>query len=128
MKFARIAFLLAGIYGILVIPPMYFMERSLVEQSSLPFNHPEFFYGFVGVTLAWQIAFFIIASDPIRYRPMMFAACVEKVTFGVGTPILYLQHRVPLNMLIAACLDLVLLALFVGALVATARRKPIVQD
>jgi len=123
MKFARIVFLIAGIYGILVIAPQYFLEQTLAQQSQHPFYHPEYFYGFLGVTLAWQIVFLMIASDPIRFRPIMFAALVEKLGFGVAIPILYVLHRVPLNMMAAACIDLVLLVLFVMAIFGTAKVK-----
>ena len=36
------------------------------------------YYGFVGVTLAWQVAFLVIASDPVRYRTFMLTAMLEK--------------------------------------------------
>ena len=123
MKFARIVFLIAGIYGFVVIAPQYFLEPTLVQQSQQPFNHPDYFYGFLGVTLAWQIVFLIIANDPPRYRPIMFAACVEKLSFGVAIPILYMLDRVTLNMVAAACIDIVLLILFVVAIFRTAKVK-----
>jgi hypothetical protein len=122
MKFARIAFL-AGVYGIIAIVPLYFLEQVLAKQSHQPFYHPEFFYGFVGVTLAWQVAFLIIATDPLRYRPIMSAACLEKLSFAVAIPILFFLNRVSLNMVAAAGADTCLLALFVAALVVTARKK-----
>jgi len=31
---------------------------------------PDFYYGFVGVAILWQIAFLAIGRDPIRLRPM----------------------------------------------------------
>jgi len=71
MKFARIVFLIAGIYGILVLTPLYFLEQTIGRETPPPITHPEFFYGFVGVGLAWQIVFLIIARDPLRFRPMM---------------------------------------------------------
>jgi len=123
MKFARIAFLIAGIYGIVVIAPQYFLEQTLAQQSQHPFYHPEYFYGFLGVTLAWQIVFLIIAADPLRFRPIMFAACVEKLGFGVAIPILYALNRVTLDMVVAACIDLVLLVLFVVSIILTAKVK-----
>ena len=123
MKFARIVFLIAGIYGIVVIAPQYFLEQAIAQQSQHQIYHPEYFYGFLGVTLAWQIVFLIIATNPPRYRPIMYAACVEKLGFGVAIPILYLQNRVSLNMVAAACIDLVLLTLFAVSIYLTARTK-----
>ncbi|HEY9788469.1 MAG TPA: hypothetical protein V6D17_23975 [Candidatus Obscuribacterales bacterium] len=125
MKFARIVYLIAGVYGILAIAPMYFLEKTMAQQT-LPFNHPEFFYGFLGVTLAWQIAFLIISTDPARYRPLMFAACVEKLSFGAAVAALYALNRVAMSMVAAAGIDIVLLVLFLIALAKTApgRQEP----
>jgi hypothetical protein len=33
------------------------------------------------VTLAWQLAFFILAKDPVRFRPMIIASIAEKVLY-----------------------------------------------
>ena len=69
MKFAKIVFRIAGIWGVLVADPALFHVQSDRPQRS-PAHHPSgFFYGFVGAALAWQFAFFIIATDPARYRP-----------------------------------------------------------
>ena len=44
-------FLIAGIYGLLVLVPQYFVEAAgVVSTIALP----EFFYGFFGVAAAWQ--------------------------------------------------------------------------
>ena len=49
MKFARIVFLVAGIYGLLVVAPQYFLEARIGRDTPPAITHPEFFYGFVGV-------------------------------------------------------------------------------
>jgi len=115
MKFAKWTFYVAGVYGVLVLAPMYFMEAKIGRDTPPPITHPEFFYGFVGVALAWQILFLMIGADPIRLRPAIPAAVVEKVTFAVAVPILYAQGRVSLSMLGAASIDAVLGILFVIA-------------
>ncbi|MBZ0184834.1 MAG: hypothetical protein K8F91_01190 [Candidatus Obscuribacterales bacterium] len=71
MKFAKIVLFFAGIYGILTIAPFYFMKSFILDNAQKLVNHPEFFYGVLGVTLSWQIAFLIIATDPIRFRLLM---------------------------------------------------------
>jgi hypothetical protein len=43
----------------------------VVLATAPPVNHPEFYYGFFGVTLSWQIMFLVIGSSPIRYRMAM---------------------------------------------------------
>lgn len=115
MKFARRVFLAAGIYGILVLPPQYFMEAKVGRDSPPAITHPEFFYGFIGVALAWQIFFFIIARDPVRYRLGMIPAMLEKIGFGGAAVVLYLQGRLAPTTLMAGVVDLILAALFLFA-------------
>ena len=62
MKFSRWLFRIAGIYGLIVLVPQYFLESKIGEQTPPAITHPEYFYGFVGVGIAWQIAFLIIAQ------------------------------------------------------------------
>jgi hypothetical protein len=52
MKFAKIVFLIAGIQGLLILAPLYFLERTIGRQAPPAITHPEYFYGFVGVALA----------------------------------------------------------------------------
>jgi len=94
MKFARIVFWFAGVWGFLVLTPMYFLYDTVGTQTPPPLTHPGFYYGFVGVGLAWQLAFFFIGSDPVRYRPMMIPAMAEKFLYGVTLVVLYLQGRI----------------------------------
>jgi hypothetical protein len=113
--FARRVFLVAGVYGIVVLAPQYFVELGLPALM----ERPEQFYGFIGVALAWQFAFLIIASDVVRYRSLMLAGVLEKLSFGVPVAILYLVDRVSTGVLVAGTLDLILGALFVAAFMAT---------
>ena len=95
MKFARWVFLVAGIYGLLVITPLYFMEAFIGKQTPPPISHPEFFYGFVGLGLAWQVLFLVVASDPRRFRLMMLPSILEKVSYGIALIVLHQQQRIP---------------------------------
>lgn len=114
MTFARRVFMTAGVYGLIVIAPQLFLEAKTSRDFPPPITHPEFYYGFVGTALAWQVAFLVIGRDPVRYRPMMLvAAVVEKGVFGVAAPILYFQGRVPGLILVFAAIDLLLGLLFV---------------
>lgn len=122
MSFPRWVFRIAGIYGVLAIAPMFFLEERIGRDMPPPVNHPEYFYGFAGVTLAWQIAFLVISLDPVRYRLLMIPAIVEKFSFVIAAIVLLLQDRMPLPIFGGAMIDLVLGVLFVGAFVATAPR------
>ena len=115
MKFARYVFLIAGIYGLLVLVPMYFMEQKQSTDFPPPITHPEFYYGFLGVAVAWQVAFLVLATDPKRYRLMIIPAILEKASFAIPVIILYLQNRVSFLMVVVGMPDLFLGALFVVA-------------
>src|SRR4029079_15401776 len=105
MKFARYTFLISGIYGLLVVLPQFFLESRIGQEQPPAITHPEFFYGFVCVTVAFQFVFLVIASDPARYRPLMLVSLVEKFPFVIAVAILYLQSRVGWQMVAAAFID-----------------------
>jgi hypothetical protein len=111
-RFARRVFTGAGIYGIVCLVPMYGVERLLGTMFPPPITHPEFFYGFAGVALAWQLAFLIIGRDPVRYRPLMLPAILEKIGYGGVTVVLVLVGRTAAGLLPTAIIDLVLAVLF----------------
>jgi hypothetical protein len=119
MKFAKIVFWCAGIWGILVLTPLYFMFDIIGRQDPPPITHPAFYYGFVGVGLAWQVAFLIIATNPTRFRPLMVAGMIEKFSYGTTFVVLFLQHRLHASDLTFGAVDLLFGALFVFAFVQT---------
>ena len=77
LKFSKIVFTLAGIWGIVVTVPLYFLFDIIGRQSPPAINHPEFYYSFAGVTLAWQLVFLLIGTNVQRYRMMMAPAIVR---------------------------------------------------
>jgi len=93
MKFAKIIFWIAAVWGILIITPLYVMFDMIGRQDPPPITHPAFYYGFVAVALAWQIGFVVIARDPVRFRLMMIPAVLEKFGYGISLIALYLQQR-----------------------------------
>jgi hypothetical protein len=125
MRFARWVFGISGVLGILMVAPAYFLEVKLGQDYPPPINHPEYFYGFVGVTLAWQILFVIIATDPIRLRPAMPAAVCEKLFFVLAVPVLYWQGRVPVIWLGAVAFDGTWMVLFAVAYWVTRAGSPL---
>jgi hypothetical protein len=112
MKFARYTFAFAGIYGLIVLAPMYFMLEQTGTDYPPAITHPEYYFGFIGVALAFQTVFLIVAYDPVRYRPIMLAAVLEKIPFAISTGILFSQGRVAGPILIGAAIDLLLAVLF----------------
>ena len=119
MKFAKRVFLVAGIYGLLVLLPQYFLEHKTGRDFPPAITHPEFYYGFIGGALAWQVLFLFLSRDPTRYRPMMIPSILEKATFGIAVIVLLLQGRVSALVLAPAIIDLILGALFLVAYLKT---------
>ena len=111
-RFARRVYTVAGIYGLIVMLPQYFMEGRIGRDTPPPITHPEYFYGFIGVVVAWQIAFLVIARDPQRFRALMPVTVLEKLVFAVPVLLLWAKGRVAASVLPFAALDLILGALF----------------
>src|SRR2546430_14881971 len=93
MKFAKIAIWVAGIWGFLALTPLYFMFDLIGRNDPPAITHPGFFYGFVGIALAWQVAFIVIATDTVRFRPLMIPCILEKVSYGAAVIVLLLPKR-----------------------------------
>jgi len=113
MKFAKIVFWIAGIWGLLVITPLYFLFDVIGQKDPPAITHPGFYYGFVGCALAWQVAFCFLATDPVRYRPLMLPSILEKATYAVAIVALVLQGRTNPRDLLFAGTDALLGLLFV---------------
>lgn len=118
MRFAKWSFRLAGIYGILLLAPFYFLEAA-IGAAGARILHPEYFYGFVGTALAAQLLFLLISIDPQRYRPLMIVAVLGKISFGIPAWILWLEGRIASAVVTLGTVDLVLAALFALSYVRT---------
>lgn len=119
MRFAKVVFRIAGIYGFLVLTPIYFMERAIGRETPPPITHPEYFYGFLGAGLAWQIVFLVMSTDPARYRALILPSILEKVSYGVALLVLFAQHRLPVSVLAVGSGDWIFAVLFLMAYFAT---------
>lgn len=121
-RLPRWIFVIAAVYGLAVIVPQYFMEELIGRDFPPAITHPEHFYGFIGVALAWQFAFLLIASDVRRYRMFMLPAVLEKLAFGVPAIVLALQGRATALVAGFGAIDLLLAACFAAAYLATPAR------
>lgn len=115
MKFAKIVFWVASIWGVLVLTPLFFMFEVIGRNDPPPITHPGFFYGFACVALVFQLVFVVIARDPVRFRPMMIPAVLEKIPYAGILVVLYLQQRIHAADLVFAAADFLLGLLFVAA-------------
>ena len=123
MRFAKIVFLIAGIWGVLVMTSMYFLIDVINRQYPPPITHPDFYYGFVSITFAWQIVFLVISTDPFRYRPIMAAALVEKFSYIASLSVLYAKGQIQFGQFAVIAPDCVLGVLFIAAFLKTAGGK-----
>jgi hypothetical protein len=119
VRFARWVFLMAGIYGVLVLAPLYFLEGAIAKAAPPAVTHPEYFYGWISAALVFQVMFLIVSRDPARYRPIMVVAMLEKFTWLVAIWTLAGLGRLSGGPLYVGSIDLVWGLLFVAAYVRT---------
>jgi hypothetical protein len=119
MKFAKVVFWVAGIWGVLVLTPLFFIFDSIGRNDPPPVTHPGFYYGFATVALAFQFVFAVIARDPVRFRPMMIPSIFEKMSYATTVVVLYLQRRMHAADLVLAGADFLLGLLFIVAFFRT---------
>lgn len=74
-RFPARMFRWAAVYGVIVLTPLYLLP--------LPARQPEIQLGFVGLALVFQGVFWVIGSNPARYRALMLPAILEKLVFAV---------------------------------------------
>lgn len=119
MRFAKVVFLVAGIEGLLILSPMCFLEDKIERETPPAITHPEYFYGFLAVALAWQVLFLVLSRDPVRYRAMILPCILEKVGWGTTLVILFLQGRLPLSAFAIGSVDWIFAFLFLAAYLKT---------
>ena len=112
MKFAKWVYRIAGIYGILVLLPFYFVETNPLAIPLPALTNPEYYYGFVGLGIAWQVVFLIISTDPVKYRLLMLPSLIEKFSFAIAVAVLLSSGRVGPYIIPGAGIDTVLGVLF----------------
>jgi hypothetical protein len=117
MTFATWTYRIAAIYGFAITTPLLFMESRMRPAVS----HPEQYYGFLGLILVWQMAFWLISTDPVRYRPLMVVTWFEKACFFVACVVLFALGRIKGDVLAVGLIDGVLGVLFVVAYFKTPR-------
>jgi hypothetical protein len=118
MRFARWVYGLSALYGVIVLAPFLFLEKQ-IAAATVAITHPEYFYGFLGAALVFQLVFVLIARDPVRLRPIMPATVAEKFVWGVAAWAIFLQGRTQAAVAGFAAIDVALGVLFLVAWVRT---------
>jgi len=119
MRFARVVFIAAGVWGIVVLTPLFFLFDVTGRQYAPPTAYPQFFYGFLSVAMAWQIAFLVIGSSPARFRLLMIPSIIEKLGYVVILAVLHGQARISAADAAAGVPDLLLGVMFIVAFMKT---------
>jgi hypothetical protein len=114
IRAARRIFAIAAIDGMLVLLPLYFAE-PMMAKAGRPVTHPELLYGFVGAALAFQLVYWTISRDPLRFRPLMPIAVLAKWGFGIPVAILFAAGRVDAVTFALSSIDLAISILFLVA-------------
>ena len=107
--------MLAGLSGLLLVAPPFFLEGWAGEFDPPLVNHPEYYYGFLAVTLPWQLAYLLIATDPGRFRPVILLGLLGKASFAVTLLTLFALGRASARWLGFAAFDAAWAVLFVIA-------------
>lgn len=123
MKFARVVYWIAAAYGFVSLVPLYFLLDKVGHDAPPPVTHPEFYFGFLGVTSLWQIVFVLIAKDPLRYRSLMPITILEKFVYTVPVVLLYFDGRVNGNIMRSSLVDPIFGVLFVIAYLRMAAKQ-----
>lgn len=119
LKFAKIVFRLAGVWGIAVLTPLFFFIDEVNRRFPPPITHPQYYYGFVALAWVFQLVFFVIASDPARFRPLIIPSVLEKAGFVVTCLVLLLRGGITPGEASGAAADLILGIFFICALFST---------
>jgi len=104
---------------LLVVPPLFFLLDTVNRRTPPAVTHPEFYYGFAAVTTVWQIAFLVIASDPVRFRPLMPVAVMEKAGWIGTLVVLYATGQISASVFPFGAVDSLIGLLFAIAFVKT---------
>ena len=115
MKFARYIYGIAAAYGFISLLPLYFLLERVGRDAPPPITHPEFYYGFLGVTFLWQLVFVMIAKKPVHYRSLMLITILEKFVYTVPVILLYFAGRVHGSIMRSSLIDPIFGVLFIVA-------------
>jgi len=103
----RWLFRCASVYGLIILLPLYFLESSVAAPASR-LDHPEYYYGFVSAAVVFQLVYWTIGDDPVRYRAFMPLAACAKISFWTSTFILWWTGRTVTSTFLLTNGDLIL--------------------
>jgi len=115
VKFTRIVYGIAAVYGFISLLPLYFLLEKVGRDAPPPITHPEFYYGFLGVAFLWQLVFVMMAKNPVQYRSLIPITILEKFVYTVPVILLYSADRVHASIMRSSLVDPIFGILFIIA-------------
>lgn len=119
--FAKRVFQVAAGWGFFILTLAYGAYLLGIEGATIDTDRPELVHGFFLVTLAFQVVFLIIASDPVRFRMFMLASMIEKLPFTLVSILLFTNGQAPMAAAVLGLIDGALGLLFMIAYFVTGR-------
>jgi hypothetical protein len=118
--FAKRVFQIAAAWGFFILTLGYGAYLLGIEGATIDTDRPELVHGFFLATLAFQVVFLIISTDPVRYRLFMLASMFEKLPFTLASLLLYSNGQAPMTAAVLGLVDGLLGLLFAVAYFVTA--------
>jgi hypothetical protein len=103
-KAPRRIYTIAGIYGLIVLLPLFFAAHKL-SLSGPALTRPEYYYGFLGAACSFQLVYLVIGRDPVRYRPLMPISVIAKFSFTVPVALLFAAGRIDATTMALSSID-----------------------
>jgi hypothetical protein len=119
----RRVFLAAAGSGALSLGPFFALESKVASAAGGLLVHPDHYYGFLVVALVWQAAFWMIATDVQRFRPLIPIAATEKLGYAVMLFALWVAGRTDTAILFVAAIELAWGAAFVACFAGSVASK-----
>ena|SRR5215469_17243985 len=118
----KLIFRVAAVLDILALTPILFFPNRIGNPVPRPLTEPEYFHGFLALSLLFALLNLVIATDPIRYRPVMLISILQKFVYPMAIFGLLSTHRVPATKSFYAGTEFLFGLLFILALVRTPKR------
>lgn len=99
-RIATWVFGIAGIYGLLVVIPLYWPRPSAEPGVQTLYR-----YGFAGAAAATEFLYLVIATDVRRFRPLMLVGVFSKASFAIPALMLVFNGRLDRATSLAAVID-----------------------
>ena len=116
---AKLIFRVAAVWAILALTPILFFPNRIGNPVPRPLTEPEYFHGFLALSLLFALLYLVIATNPIRYRPVMWIGILQKFVYPLAIFGLLSTHRAPPTKSFYAGVEFLFGLLFILALIKT---------